>query len=319
MSQIRLTPMRPKKPVLGLPFPGFTVPLKLRNESNETQVIQQAFCSLTFDPMSGQPHRTKTAADNEFMVCPETPIRLRYTSLSPEDTCDGEIMVLLDPRAIRAIENVRPRSGDLGFGLTPRILVAKSRTFNAAAEESPGRMLSYTATDRAQAATVSVIAGDEGGPHIRISRDEWLDMLRSWRFSELENFELPVYQLTEEMFVAEAVRALREAQDALRGGRNDAVLDQGKKAFEALATTVGESPDVKAAWVKLWERALPHTKDQQKQQPLDEIVGWLTDFQNLGRHLKAPFTPIDPADALLSLRLTLAIFEYLGVRLGETR
>jgi hypothetical protein len=68
-------------------------------------------------------------------------------------------------------------------------------------------------------------------------------------------------------------------------------------------------------WERLWQRALPREDDAPKREQLDALIKALTNYLHLGRHSRPPFPSVDDADALLALRTTLALFEYLGDRL----
>jgi len=291
--------------VLGPPRTGFEIRGKFIHPNQEA-----ATPSAIMSPMARLFYQPPPSP--EFLVQTWTPISLKHPMIFPKGgPVAATLLVLLDRTTIAAIERTRPRTGGtLDFRL--EVSLASTGEFRPVGAGREPDFKTFESCD------VTAVGPDERMPLLRVSRDEWNAMLKTFGFSEVETFELPVYRLGEEKVVVEAIRALRDAETSLRSGKNPGVLEDTRKAFEALATTVGGSGDIKAAFKTLWERALPLEKDVAKREPLDDLVGALAEFQHLGRHLKSPFTPIDPSDALLSLRLTLAIFEYLGVRLAET-
>jgi hypothetical protein len=63
----------------------------------------------------------------------------------------------------------------------------------------------------------------------------------------------------------------------------------------------------------------PDPKDKDIRAALDGIVDKLGKFQHLGRHTKHPFPEIQRPEALLVLRQTLALFEYVGQRMTTAK
>src|SRR5690606_36392442 len=114
----------------------------------------------------------------------------------------------------------------------------------------------------------------------------------------------------------QALKSLREAEHAFRGGDWDGTLTKFRGAFEAVATAAGQSGHTGAGFKALWAALRPEQIDEAKRKALDELVDGLNDLQQLGRHKKFPFTPVDRCDALLALRMSLALFEYIGARSG---
>ena len=219
---------------------------------------------------------------------------------------DVELEVDFTMRALRAVEEARGSKSEILLQLEFHCVAAETSSISREGRQHPEvvSLTPYYAAVRYEA------ADGHPGPQYRISRDEWIGFLKASRFADLEVFELPRLEIAGRTVATEAYGALAQAQNAFRAGNPEETLSRCRGAFEAVATSAGQSDDVKAGFAALLEQVLSHTKDEPKREPLSDLVLQLAKFQHLGRHLKFPFTPVDRDDALLSLRITLALFEY---------
>jgi hypothetical protein len=136
-------------------------------------------------------------------------------------------------------------------------------------------------------------------------------------FNHMEVFELPVFAHPALPGMQKAIEALRGAEQAMGLGDWPSVMSKTRGAFEAVATLAGKTKNVKAGFEKFWLSAFPDDADKELRDALDGIVERLAAFQHLGRHTKHPFPEIQKPEALLALRQTLALFEYVGERLKK--
>jgi hypothetical protein len=57
--------------------------------------------------------------------------------------------------------------------------------------------------------------------------------------------------------------------------------------------------------------------DDKKSEAFDAMVKGLNPFQQIGRHASNPYVEILREDALMGLRMTLNLLDYVSVRLGR--
>jgi hypothetical protein len=155
------------------------------------------------------------------------------------------------------------------------------------------------------------VSGGGGGDRLRVPRDEWLKLLVALGYDEIEVFELSKRSLIDHEELRRGLEHVRRAETHCRNGYAREALAACREAFEASGT----GAESRSRWERLWQRALPREEDAPKREQLNLLIKTLSDYLHLGRHSKPPFPNVDDADALLALRTTLALFEYLGERL----
>jgi hypothetical protein len=280
------------------PFPGFLLACSL-SHSEERPLALLSFSAEVRLEKGLTLVQPKRAADSMSYPAVIEPGK-------PAEIC---LAVGFSPEALAAIEDQRSRDGDLTFVVNANALVAPVlRT-----QGNEGNLM----MGPPETAFVECRHPDGFLKGFRISRDRWSTLLKTFGYSDLELFELPVPVFRDQAIRSEVVGALRRAEAAFRQGNWEETLGASRAAFEGLATAAAESPSTAGGFKQLWSEAFPDEIEKPKGEALDEIVRGLGRFQHLGRHLTHPFTPVDRRDALFSLRMTLSLFEYLGQRLAK--
>ena len=152
---------------------------------------------------------------------------------------------------------------------------------------------------------------------IAIDRDSWCQMLGQLGWDEVAIFELHTHQLKANPSLKVGLSQLQKAVSLMRTSDHwEEVLAATRKAFEAAATATGETDKTKLGFQKLWEAVFPDQKDAKLVEAVDGLTKASAEFQHVARHSKHPFPTIGRKEALLGLRITLALFDYLSNRLS---
>jgi hypothetical protein len=93
-------------------------------------------------------------------------------------------------------------------------------------------------------------------------------------------------------------------------------LTHSRAAVEALFTDLG-SGDMKASTEHVLEQLYPGESELGRRKALNELVQKTGNYQHLARHRSAPAVPIERNDALLSMRLTLSVFDFVARQRGR--
>lgn len=143
-----------------------------------------------------------------------------------------------------------------------------------------------------------------------IPQSEWIKVLRSLAWSELELLELPAGRFRSSPPLARALERFEDAQQNFRNGLWEETMLNCRKAFEAVAlgysneTGMGKASEAFASILGKGE----------KTERFDKIAKSLGEFLQLGRHETRPDVSIKPADAELAIFLTGGLLRYLGQR-----
>ncbi len=209
----------------------------------------------------------------------------------------GEITIPLTSTALEAIEEVR-KGGDLSMQIDSRILVS------AVADGSlgPESALRVPIESRFAASQLG------GAFEFKIPQSEWVKLLRQLEWSEIELMELPTARLRSDQRFARARERLTEAETCLGRGDWEGVLQNCRKAWEAAAIGLTGEEDRNSALPKLQA----YFGEGLKSEHLNSLAKKLGDFLHLARHDQVERVFITRADAVLAIRLTASLLEYLA-------
>ena len=160
------------------------------------------------------------------------------------------------------------------------------------------------------AAPFETMAPDEyGSAMLTISwpRSEWLNHLRSWRWTEVEVFEIGLSARSQPVEHSRVYDLLRQAETSFREQDFDATLAHSRRALESMAKSAGNG-DVKAGYEALVSGKII---GPQMSADFNAVVKAVNDFAHAGRHERLPHEPVGRADALVVLHMTFALVERL--------
>lgn len=281
----------------GLPVPGIELWGKLATQSERPIVILASHCNIRALP-SRQGKQIVPVATN-------VPFRTGDAAIAKDSYATASVRVPLPFATLKAIELMRQGTSGLFLHLE---LLFMGVPLIAAGDR--GNWLGTPDSVR-----MKVEGRDDYPMGFEFSRDEWLETIKAIGFADIEVFELPTFTHPALPEMRKAIEALRGAEQAMGLGDWSGVMSKTRGAFEAVATFAGKTKDLKAGFDKFWKAAFPGDAEADLRDALDKIVESLAKFQHLGRHAKHPFPEIERPEALLALRHTLALFEYVGERM----
>jgi hypothetical protein len=141
-----------------------------------------------------------------------------------------------------------------------------------------------------------------------IPQSEWIKILKSLTWSEIEILELPSGKLRSVPKLARALKRFEDAQECHRRGDWEETMLNCRKAFEAIVQDVTGTDDMSRAnqaFVSL-------IGEGEKADRLTKVTKSLGEFLHLGRHENLPNISIKRADSQLVLQLTGVLLTYLG-------
>jgi hypothetical protein len=142
----------------------------------------------------------------------------------------------------------------------------------------------------------------------RIPQSDWVKYLLQMQYSEIELFEIPVKPFSSDPELKRGLESLKKAQEQFRRGHWKETLHNCRMAFEAAAAEVGQTSDKKQNFQKLSGQL----GGGEKSKRLNDLIGTLSDYAQLGRHEDFPSVSINREDALAVLRLTLSVFDLIA-------
>jgi hypothetical protein len=148
----------------------------------------------------------------------------------------------------------------------------------------------------------------------RISRSDWLMQLKELQWQDYEIFEISTLPLLNDPNLDEALKRLRQAQDALRHGDPATVLAACHKAFESAAKFHAQSDNVKQGFEVLLQSI---TEQENKRAKLNELIKALRDYSQFGRHENYPPVRITRAEAEFVLASSVGLFSLISRRLAK--
>jgi len=141
-----------------------------------------------------------------------------------------------------------------------------------------------------------------------IPQSEWIKILKSLAWSELEIVEFPSSKVRSVPPLARALERFKDAQECYRRGDWEESMLNCRKAFEAIvqdATGANDMGQADQVFVSL-------IGDGEKADRFKKVAKSLGDFLHLGRHENLPNISIKRKDSELALLLTGALLTYLG-------
>lgn len=211
----------------------------------------------------------------------------------------GDIVIPLSSSAIQLLEE-RRNGGDLPLQIDSRILVAGVIT----GPDGHQLVLSAPIESRFSSSAVG------GSIELRIPQSEWVKLLRQLEWSEMELMELPMTLLRSEPRLARARDRLKEAESCLTQGDWDGVLQNCRMAWEAAAIGLTGEESHRVALPKL----AAYFGKGPKAEQLDSLAKKLGEFLHLARHDQPDHVSITRADAVLGLRITASLLDYIARR-----
>lgn len=149
---------------------------------------------------------------------------------------------------------------------------------------------------------------DSGGRfEYLIPQSEWIKLLRSLAWSELEVIEMPLSRIRSSQPLARALSYFEDAQRNYRIGHWDQSMVSCRKAFEAIVHDGCGELDMKKA-LQVFESIMG---EGEKAKRINELAKEFGNYLHLARH-DNPEVKICRADAELALWLTGSFVAYLG-------
>lgn len=215
---------------------------------------------------------------------------------------NGRILIPLTPDILYSLE--KERSGkDLQFMIYSRVLIAPVESIKPTTGE-PFYLLGAPWETKFS-------TGNSYPASHKIPQSEWIKLLASLNWSQVELFEIPIETFSSDPNLRHAIELLREAQNRFSRGDWAGTLQNCRQAFEAAAADIGQTDNKKDNFQKLSDRI----SNIKKREKLNTLISSLSGFAHLGRHEDVPKIDITREDALMVLRCTLSIFSLLGGRI----
>lgn len=206
----------------------------------------------------------------------------------------GAFHIDLSSEAMHKIEQVR-RGSDFKLTISSRVLVSEVHRDNKISTLKPPYETDFE------------IGSTARFEHI-IPQSEWIKVLRSLAWSELELFELPAGRFRSSPTLSRALERFEEAQQNFRNGLWEETMLNCRKAFEAVVIEHSGKPGMD----KATEAFASILGNGEKAERFNDIAKSLGQFLHLGRHETKPDVLIKPADAELAIFLTGGLLRYLG-------
>ncbi len=207
----------------------------------------------------------------------------------------GVIVIDLPTLMLERIERRRGGTNDLVLGMSSRVRV--SEVSSQTREQLLGVPFETCFTD-----------GRGDFFEYKIAQSDWVGLLRNLEWSELEVVEIPTGKLKAIPALARAFGCFADAQDCYRRGLWDEAMMNCRKAFEAMVKDAVGEDSMKEA-LRAYEAIMG---GGEKAERFNDLTRALGNFLALARHEKLPPIRIRPSDATLAVRMTGAIFSYLG-------
>lgn len=150
--------------------------------------------------------------------------------------------------------------------------------------------------------------GNRGHFEYKIPQSDWVKLLSSMQWSELELIEVPSLTIRNSSVPIRAIGRFEEAQHHYRNGNWSETMASCRKVFEALVKEVTDQDNMAQTLLALNQIL----GENPKTDCLDKLINGLSPFLHLGRHEQQPPFPIGSAEATLALRVTGSILSYIG-------
>lgn len=212
------------------------------------------------------------------------------------------ILIPLDERILNSLEASR-EGGDLHLEIESNIVVAPIT-------QSPPP-IGFSANEHQlmmRPLSLSLFHNGSASITYRIPQSDWIKYLFQMKYSEIELFEIPVKPFSSDPELKRGLELLQKAQEQFRRGHWKETLHNCRMAFEAAASEVGGTSDKKQNFQKLSDQL----GGGEKSKRLNDLIGALSDYAQLGRHEDFPSVSINREDALAVLRMTLSVFDLIA-------
>lgn len=142
----------------------------------------------------------------------------------------------------------------------------------------------------------------------RVPQSEWLGLLRAWKWSEVEVFEVVLpFETSPTADLRNALELVGRAGELFRSGHYAETFTACRSALDRFAKDLGGSDDPRAG-----AQVLADHIGGKKGETVGELLRSLKKFTNVGSHETHPREPVEQADALLVLRSTMAALSYIA-------
>ena len=206
----------------------------------------------------------------------------------------AEIAVPLSSIALQHIEN-RRAGGDVDLRISSRVLICQMR-------ETNGHPI------MAKPVQTYFDQGQRGYLEHTIPQSDWVKLLSSMQWSELELLEIPSRNLRSLPIPSRALKRFEDAQRHYRQGLWPETMASCRMVIEAFVKEVTGQDDMTEALLAISE-LIGHGP---KADTLDKLIRGFSPFLQLARHEQEPPISIGPADATLALRVTGSIIAFIG-------
>ena len=230
MANIRVRLETPRAE--GPPARRLIVGCEFENRSDHAATVLSCWTQASFTPGG-------VVAEGS-LLCPEYPVD-REATVRPGESSRGRFVVPITPQAIDAVE--QERMDGVNLELRCRLLaVTKDSTEHV----------------DCLSALCEIGLQDVRGlmPAVSISRSEWIQFLRQWRWSEIELFELPFDVHRESPAFQRAFGLLRTAEERLHNGDYAGTFQNCRQALESLAKDTVPEKGIKDGFTQLLETRL---------------------------------------------------------------
>ena len=209
----------------------------------------------------------------------------------------GEIVIPLSDGVLRHIEGIRE-------GHDVRLSIDAKVWASSCSRDQP-----KNAWTMALPTQTAFCQGNRTPFEYEIPQSDWVKLLKTMGWSELELLEIPMAKLRSTPMLSRALQHFDAAQDCFRRGDWDGTMADCRKVFEAAVKDISGKDDMKQGGQEAFRKLIP---DQSKADTLNETTEKFGKYLHLGRHEGLPKVTITPADARLSLYFTGALLSYLG-------
>ncbi len=221
-------------------------------------------------------------------------LRTHGSQVDSREESYAELVVPIYPSTLQHIET-RRAGGDVDLRISSQVLICQIQENNGALIMSDPSQTYFDQRSR-------------GHFEYKIPQSDWIKLLASMQWSELELIEMPSRNMRALPIPARAIKRFEEAQHHYRQGHWSETMASCRIAFEALVKEVTGKDNLAQALLALNQLL----GENPKTDCLDKLISGFSPFLHLARHEQQPPVPIGPAEATLALRVTGSILAYIG-------
>ena len=269
----------------GPPYRRLVLPIRLDNPSDHDVAILSTWTEVKFNPPD-------TVAVTGVLF-EQQHARLHPAVVPSGGKMLGAFHIPMNVPVLDSIE--RARTDQVTLQLRSRFLVARVvKQDETAVLEAPREAGVWTVKDE----QLGVV----------ISRSDWIRYLSTWRWSEIELFELPFDGHRESPRFRRAFELLRDAEGRLRNGDFPGVLQSCRLVLESLAKDTSPDGTVADGFQAILAQSV---QGDEMRSRLNDLIFRLSHVTHLARHEERPHEDVGRSDAVLCLRCTLAVVQRL--------